>query len=77
MEQTNETRQGMRPSGKSASYLLKTVIAFLLMAVGAWGVHLDSGWSYPLGVVAFVAGFGIMTYLYRGKWLWWGSDLFR
>jgi hypothetical protein len=62
---------------KSKDYLLKTLVAFVLMAVGAWGVHIGGKLNVISGAVCFLIGFTIMAVLYGQKWLWWGNDFFQ
>lgn len=62
---------------KSKDYLLKTVVAIILMAVGGWWVSVGGKLNVVLGSVCFLIGFIIMAVLYGQKWLWWGCDLFQ
>lgn len=62
---------------ESEDYLLKTIVAIILMAVGAWWVYDGGKQNLILGSICFLVGFVIMTVLYGQKWLWWGSDLFK
>ena len=62
---------------KSKDYLLKTIVAIILMAVGAWGVHTGGKLNVVLGSICFLFGFIIMAVLYGEKWLWWGGDMFN
>lgn len=56
----------------SKNYLLKTLLAVVLMAVGAWGFHLGGRINAILGGSLFVLGFVIMLVLYGKDWLqWW------
>jgi hypothetical protein len=62
---------------KSKDYLLKTIVAIILMALGAWAVNIGGKLNVILGSICFLIGFIIMAVLYGQKWLWWGSDFFR
>ena len=62
---------------KSKDYLLKTIVAIILMAIGAWWIHYGSGQRHVLGALCVLVGFAIMGVLYGQKWLWWGSDFFK
>ncbi len=56
---------------KSKDYLLKTLAAFILMALGAWGVQTGAKLNVILGSICFLIGFIICAVLYGEKWLWW------
>ena len=62
---------------KSKDYLLKTVVAIILMAIGGWWFSIGGKPNVALGSICFLIGFIMMAVLYGQKWLWWGEDLFR
>jgi hypothetical protein len=64
-------------TGKTKDYLLKTIVAIILIAVGAWGVSVGGKLNVIFGSICFLIGFIIMAVLYGRKWLWWGSDFFQ
>jgi membrane-bound ClpP family serine protease len=55
----------------SKDYLLKTIVAIILIAVGVWGIYIGGQTNVILGSICFLIGFIIMLALYGGKWLWW------
>lgn len=53
----------------SKEYLLKTIVAVLLIIVGAWGIYAYNGFIEVLAVICFLIGFIIMLALYGWRWL--------
>jgi len=63
-------------TGKSKNYLLKTIVALILMAAGAWMISAGGKLNVVMGAICFLIGFIIMAVLYGDKWLGWSSNLF-
>jgi hypothetical protein len=56
---------------KSKDYLLKTIIAIILMGFGCWAFSLGGKSNIIMGSISFLIGFIMMLVLYGQKWLWW------
>ena len=55
----------------SKNYLLKTLLAFVLIAVGAWGYQSGIKLNMIVGAICFLIEFIICAILYGNKWIWW------
>lgn len=54
---------------ESRTYLFKTMVAFVLMIGGGWGIYTYAGFTKALAAICFLIGFIIMLALYGWKWL--------
>ena len=60
-------------TNKSKNYLFLTLLAFVLMYVGAWAFNDGEGATKIAGAISFAIGFIICLVLYGGKFLHWWS----
>jgi hypothetical protein len=56
---------------ESKDYLIKTLLSFVLIGCGAWGIKVGGTWNTVFGIVLFLTGIVIGVSLYGSKFDFW------